>query len=183
MKDVSTSADRPQAHPRPTVLIWPGIVFLLLGGQIMLMLVAVYLATSDSSFAVEPDYYRKALRWDETAAQTRLNQQLGWSVEIVVSSSTDIYKNRDVTCILKDGSGREIDDAQIELTAFAHARGDQRVLSELTAVGQGRYGTTLRMTQPGRWEFRIVARRGGDTFTQVQEVIVARSGDPRRWQR
>ena len=50
------------------------IVALLVGGagaNVGLMLVA----TSDASFAVEPDYYQKALAWDETMAQAARNRR------------------------------------------------------------------------------------------------------------
>ena len=59
---------------------WPvAIVGLLVGGaaaNIGLMIVA----NRDATFAVEPDYYRKAVDWDRTMAQEARNVELGWRV-------------------------------------------------------------------------------------------------------
>ena len=42
----------------------------------------VYVATSDGSFAVEPDYYQKALHWDDARSAAAENAGLGWTVEL-----------------------------------------------------------------------------------------------------
>ncbi len=41
-------------------------------------LVVVYVATSDPSYAVEDDYYQKAVAWDEKRAQDRTERRSGW---------------------------------------------------------------------------------------------------------
>ena len=43
--------------------------------RVVLVLFAV-VASRDPSFAVEPDYYRKSLEWDATAAQARASKPL-----------------------------------------------------------------------------------------------------------
>ena len=59
---------------------WPvAIVGLLVSGaaaNIGFMIVA----NRDATFAVEPDYYRKAVDWDHTMAQEARNAELGWRV-------------------------------------------------------------------------------------------------------
>lgn len=49
--------------------LWPGMIFALLGLNACVVGVTLYLAHSDRSFAVEPEYDRKALAWQETAEQ------------------------------------------------------------------------------------------------------------------
>ena len=36
------------------------------------------IASEDPSFAIEQDYYQKAIAWDSTLAQANRNTQLGW---------------------------------------------------------------------------------------------------------
>ena len=59
---------------------WPvAIVGLLVSGaaaNIGFMVVA----SRDATFAVEPDYYRKAVDWDRAMAQEARNVELGWRV-------------------------------------------------------------------------------------------------------
>jgi nitrogen fixation protein FixH len=156
--------------------IWVGLIFAFLGGQVLLMLVMVYLATSDQSFAVEPDYYQKGLNWDAQAAQLRYNEQLGWTVEIRVGEPFGVFGERTVTCTLKDASGVPIDDAVVQLVAFPHARGSDRSTATLEAVGSGEFTTNLRMRGNGLWEFRLVARRTPDTFTHTEIRDLQRPG-------
>ena len=70
---------------------WPvAIVGLLVGGaaaNIGFMIVA----NRDATFAVEPDYYRKAVDWDRAMAQEARNVELGWRADgAVVTEPTDL---------------------------------------------------------------------------------------------
>ena len=60
---------------------WPIGVTVILGATIAVNLWVMKIANSDPSFAIEPDYYRKAVHYDSTMAQQRLNASLGWGVE------------------------------------------------------------------------------------------------------
>jgi len=44
-------------------------------------------AISDPSFAVEPDYYAKAIAWDAHQAQARDNAELGWELKLDVAAA------------------------------------------------------------------------------------------------
>jgi len=61
---------------------WPvGLAALLVvsaGANIALIVIT----SRDASFAVEPNYYAKALAWDETMAQQARNEALGGSVTV-----------------------------------------------------------------------------------------------------
>ena len=48
----------------------------------------VVITSRDASFAVEPNYYAKALAWDQTMAQQARNEALGWSVSAQSSGRT-----------------------------------------------------------------------------------------------
>ncbi len=147
---------RPIASRRQ--LLWPGIVLALLGAQMLLMLVMVYMATSDRSFAVEPDYYKKALHWDESAAEGRSSRQLGWSVRIEVGDAADVLKRRDVTCTLLDAAGEPLSGATVEVIAFPHARGQERTLVKFAEIGGGLYAASMPIPRSGLWEFRVTAQ-------------------------
>src|SRR5690606_17799921 len=49
------------------------------------MITMAVIASSDSSFAVEPNYYEQALNWDAAAAQKEHNATLGWKAGVTVS--------------------------------------------------------------------------------------------------
>ena len=94
-------ADRPRQNDGGELrhrVFWVGLILALLGGQIVLMGVMTLLATSDASFAVEPDYYQKALHWDATVAQRRENARLAWSAKIELGNEASVLGERTVTC-------------------------------------------------------------------------------------
>ena len=151
---------------------WPIIIIGMLVGHVILMLVMVYLAVSDRSFAVEPNYYEKAMHWDETQAAQRASDALGWQAELKVAETADTYKMREVQCVLCDNQRQPIQGAEVKLIAFSHARGRQRHAMRLDPGPYGQYHGQLRVDRAGFWEFRITATRDQDTFTETQVVKV-----------
>ena len=142
---------------------WPWIVGGLMAVVLGANLILIYVATSDPSFAVEEDYYQKALAWDDKRAQDRTNEQLGRSADGSVA----------VTASLTDREGRPIPDARIRLQTFHNARAAYVIESDLGGDGSGRYSASLPMRRPGLWEFRIEVERAGRRFTHttVEELF------------
>lgn len=157
-------------------LFWVGLIGALLAGQFMLMLVAVYLATTDPSFSIEPDYYHKGLRWDALAAQARRNERLGWSVRIELGPEVNVRGERMLICSLADREGRTLDGATVDVEAFPHARGNERTAITLLPAGHGRYEAPVRFARQGLWEFRLAIQRGSDTFTYTEQREVDSPG-------
>lgn len=153
---------------------WPVILISLLASQVVLMVALLYLANSNPSFAVEQDYYQKAMAWDEHAAQVATNQRLGWRAVIDVSDKADFRGNRELTCTLADAQGFGIADAKVELVGFPHARASERINGELHFAGDGQYRGAVRMRRGGKWEFRLRVERGTDVFTKRIVQFVTR---------
>lgn len=147
---------------------WVGLIVALLLGQIALMLVVVYFATTDPSFAIEPNYYQKGLNWDAVAAQTSQNQRLGWSAKVDLGAEATVRDERAMVCTLTDRDGQPLDGATVDAVAFSHARGSERTAVTLLPAGRGRYEGQVRFARQGVWEFRLAIRRGTDTFTYME---------------
>lgn len=148
--------------------LFPGIVFGLLGLNGAIVGVTLYLAHSDASFAVEPDYYQKALTWDETAAKLERSIALGWTA--AVEAGDPGAPGRHVSVRLTDSAGAPIDGAAVSLVAFHNARAAEQIRCELPSAGTERpgvYTAQIPADRAGLWEFRITAARGGDEFAAV----------------
>ncbi len=154
---------------------WPLIIAALLAAHVLFWLGMVYIANSDPSFAVEPDYYAKSMKWDATAAQLRKNEALGWSLATEIGEDAGLRYERTLTCRLADINGRPIAGATVSLEAFHHARGNQRFKVAFADCGEGVYGGTLPMRKAGQWEFRYVVNHGDEIFT-YKEVRGVRPG-------
>jgi nitrogen fixation protein FixH len=145
---------------------WPVFIIALLvagaGANIALMVIAA----RDPSFAVEPDYYQKALRWDEAMTQEYKNAALGWSVEAGVDSAT---RSGPTSIVLKvsDRDGAPVEDASVRVTAFHNARASQIVAATLAPSRGGHYSALLPLDRPGLWELRVRVQQGDHIFTQT----------------
>ena len=149
---------------KPGVL-WPAVIAGALTLHVVGSLVMVYFATSSESFAVEPDYYRKALAWDEKRAQDRHNAELGWQLEFTVEPAAPGHDPK-ITVDLLDAEGSPLNHAKVSLEAFANTQADERFTVDLTAVDD-HHEINLPMRRDGLWEFRFTVTRGDELFTHT----------------
>jgi nitrogen fixation protein FixH len=144
---------------------WPFGLTLALLASAGLNIAFALVATHDASFAVEPDYYRKALEWDRTMAQEAANRALGWRITVAAEPAPRPGTLRLVARIT-DRDGRGVDGAAMSVEARHGARAAAPVSGTLAAVAGGRYVADLPLRRAGLWELRFVARRDGDLYTQ-----------------
>jgi nitrogen fixation protein FixH len=145
---------------------WPFFIIALLVGGAGANVALMVIATRDPSFAVEPDYYQKALRWDEAMTQESKNAALGWSVEAGVDSATRSGPTR-IVLRVSDRDGAPVEDAMVRVAAFHNARASQVVAATLAPTGGGRYSAPLPLDRPGLWELRVRVQQGDRVFTQT----------------
>ena len=147
---------------------WPPIIAGALALHVISSLVVVYLATSDPSYAVEDDYYQKAVAWDEKRAQDRRNEDLGWLLEFSVTPPEKSGDQPTLELTLVDAEGGPLAGATVSVEAFHNARGDDIVREVLREAGDGAYGASMPMRRNGRWELRFTADHGTDHFTYAE---------------
>ena len=151
----------------PPRLRWPVLVIGALVIHVVVSLATVVVATSNPSYAVEEDYYQKALAWDARRAQDRHNLELGWQLDFEVAPPPAAGSDPQLVVRLSDRSGRPLDGARVAVAAFHNARADQIVRVEPTAAANGVYACPLAMHRAGRWELRFTVDRGGEHFTRT----------------
>jgi nitrogen fixation protein FixH len=148
-------------------LFWPIFLTSLIGIHTLSVVVMVVVATHDKSFALEPDWYAKGLNYEQAVQQHQANSRLNWSVTIDVGQPLPGTNHRNVTGAIRDAAGKPVENATVDLVAFAHLRAGNRTSGVLLSQGGGIYAATMAMEDPGVWEFRVVVTRGPDTFTHV----------------
>jgi len=176
MSQIASSA-KPDARPRglyrlPPQLLWPGLVVALLIGQIIICFVMISRAVGDPSAAIEPDYYQKAVNWDENQAARAASDALGWSATWDVAPMADILGQRMVKITLSDQAGMPITDARVEMRFFHHARSARRISGTLAHGGDGIYVAAVPMKRPGLWTLKVRAARGDQTFLHASQIKV-----------
>jgi nitrogen fixation protein FixH len=150
------------------------LVLGLLGGSVTTCIVLYVMANSDPAFAVEPDYYAKAVAWDAHAAEQQASDTLGWKLSLTTRPLGE--RQLLVVATIVDARGARVDGARVHLEAFANARA--RVPQELDLIEHdGEYHGTLSLTARGLWELRFRAARGQDVLVQMERMDLGGSGE------
>ena len=148
--------------------LWPwmlgGLLLFGVGVNVGFLLVA----TGDPSFAVEEDYYGRALRWDETTREAAHNAELGWRVDVRPSPSAKGPGWTDLSLSVLDRAGTPVTGGRVSAEAFHHARAGDRLRVDFAPSGDA-YAATLPTRRAGLWELRVRVERGAETFSTVVE--------------
>ena len=148
--------------------LWPLVIAGALALHVVVSLVMVFIATSDPSYAVEEDYYQKALAWDDKRAQDRTNESLGWSLGFSVEPPARPGDQPTLEASLHDGNNSPLNGASVSLETFHNARSGDIVRIQLTPVGDGIYRASFPVDRNGRWELRFTVDHGKHHFTHSE---------------
>lgn len=155
---------------------WPVAVSLILGTCVAANVWIIRIANADPSFAIEADYYQKALRWDEELAQRERNRALAWELTPTLSSiSPD--SGAELRVSLRDRTGAPLAGAEVVVQAMHNARAGEPLDGRLLRAGSGQYVARLPLKRPGIWELRFDVRQGTKHFT-ARHRIEAWAGTP-----
>jgi len=156
----------------PHHVVWPGLVIVILGASLTGGIITITIASSDPSFAIKPDYYEKALAWDERHAAKRDSDALGWRADITLTGAPNASGERRVTLRLEDDAGQAIDDAGVTCELFHKARSADRITLTLELGPDGTYQAWLPSPREGAWHVGIIATRAADTFVTDKQLWV-----------
>ena len=138
----------------------PWMVVGILSISVVANMILLLRATADPAFAVEPDYYAKAVHWDQIRAEQEASLRLGWSVDLKLEPEHALLR-------LSDRMGRPIENAQVTADAFAMVRSQHFVEAPFEELGNGRYRWTYAFPHRGRWEFRLEITHDEDRFVST----------------
>jgi nitrogen fixation protein FixH len=150
-----------KGHLYPAMVV--GILAIGVGASLILMIKA----TQDPSFSVEPDYYKKAVAFDELRAEEERSERMGWRVTFGTRPIEGQPTQVQVIVRLEDRDGALLDHAEVGLVAAPIARGRELVSAALAPLEPGIYGATLPMARPGLWEVQLEVRREDQRFKKT----------------
>ncbi|MBL0173335.1 MAG: FixH family protein [Gemmatimonadaceae bacterium] len=156
---------------------WPIGIVAILSITVIANLVVMRVANNDPSFAIEPDYYKKAVAFDSTIAEERRSATLGWTATSTIVAGDSAGRPM-LTVTLLDAQQRPVQGATVSVVALANIRSNDLVSATLTEVAPGRYQSLLAAHVAGQWEVRVDAVRGTDHFVASTRTDVAAAGTP-----
>jgi nitrogen fixation protein FixH len=166
----ATTSKRPALLSSGRLWAWaPGVLLAtLLGTQ----LTVLHSVLDDPSFALEPDYYRKAVAWDARQQLERESQALGWHAELAAEPALEA-RGLGLRVQLRDAQGGPLAGAFVHVQAFANARAARVFEAALVETAPGTYSTEIPNSVLGLWEFRLEATRGAQRFAEVLRQSVS----------
>lgn len=175
----TTTSDARHSGPDARVerrarLMWVGGIVGLLSLSIVVHGVLVFFATTDPSFAVEPDYELRAAHWDDERAALASSAALGWTADVTLRPGRARY-TAEVAVSLADAAGGPIEDAVVHARMFHNARAADAIEIMLDHRGTGMYDAILPARQAGIWIVELTAERGTDTWYSTVRRTLAMS--------
>jgi nitrogen fixation protein FixH len=160
-------------HDKSTGRFWALFPVVLLGSSLLGLGTLASIAMRDPSFALERDYYQRAVRFEDEQAQRAENQRLGYQLELEVHPAADRAR---LVLTLSSKHGAPLPSASLRAEAFANARAADIREVEFRLGADGRYHAELDREVPGLWEFRVVVVNGPERFTAIVRRDVPRAG-------
>ncbi len=151
--------------------IWPAIIIALLCMNATIVAITVYFAVSDQSSATEPDYYAKALNFNDVILQRGANARLGWTATSELRPSED-GRTVELVVRLSDADSNPVSGVSLRAVAFASIRSSQRQSITLSPGVAGEYSAPIHIDRAGVWCLSLTATRSADVFTCKSEFIV-----------
>lgn len=143
------------------------LVFGLLAMNFAIVGATVTLASRDTHFAVEPDYYQRAVDWDATRLELERSDELRWDLRLEAADAVSATGKRTLTVRLNDQSGQPIRSARVDGLAFHHGAARSRTDVTFVERGPGIYQGDVPLVEAGLHEVRLIATRSDERFLKV----------------
>jgi hypothetical protein len=149
---------------------------MLLGTMFVGLGSMAYVAIDDPHFALEPDYYDKAVHWDRSQAEQRASATTGLQLQLNGPLVTAADGSVKVEVRVTDRHASPFPAAHVELQAFPNAYAGQVQNLTLRETEPGVYVGQLARSALGLWELRFELTRDALRFREVRRVDVAKGG-------
>jgi len=149
------------------------IPFYIYGFFIALVLVLVpmcVIAIKTYTGTVTDNAYEKGLAYNHTLEADKRMKNLGWQGDLQVKKLQNGHIA--VTFQLKDKSGRNLKNAEVELWLIrpTQAKLDQK--SKMSIQVDGYYTTDIILPEAGLWDARVSARIDGQVYQLSKRVVL-----------
>ncbi len=156
---------------------WPIAAGGVLAATVAANGVLLYQANGRDAAVVEPDYYRRAVRWDSTLAERQRDAALGWRLDAALGA-LEPDGGASLAVRLADRDGRPIEGAAVRVTAISNLDAAHAVRATLAGGPGGAYAARLPLARRGLWELRFDVARGGERFSAALRRDTAPAGRP-----
>lgn len=141
---------------------WPIAIIAVLLAQVGFGVWMARVAGGDPHFAIEPNYYARAVNWDSTMAQARRDKALGWTAAATMQRENGTVASLHLTLVDAQGQAVRADSVSATALSVSHAGVIDTLRLTSDAIG---YTAPVARAERGLWEVEVRAWRGADLFT------------------
>lgn len=165
------TAKRAEAQAeRRAMMMWGGMVVVLLFGSVGMWIYAAFLAVSDPSMAIVPDYYQKGLDWDKHLAEVSVSEHLGWTVHPIPPSHRDSNGVATIDIFVRDKLHQPVTGLTGKAQLYHHARAAELQEPEIQEAEPGTYRVAMKDARPGTWQLSLELNRDNEHFVWNQPL-------------
>lgn len=144
--------------------IWPLALAGVLGVTVAANVFMLFAANAENGAVVEPEYYRKAVAWDSSAALRAAGAALGWRIDATIDPlAADGAGTIRIRAV--DREGAPLAAAQAKCVAIHNLDAARRPEAAAALNTEGATAITLPLGRSGMWELRVTVTRAADSFT------------------
>jgi nitrogen fixation protein FixH len=149
-------------------IFWPVFIVSIFMVSVVFMGILLSLATGDPNLEVEPDYYARAMSWDDRKALLAESEQLGWQAQFS-------HHEDELHIIVRDSTGSPVGDS-IRATVFHNAMRADAETFERTAAEAGTFTLPLASPKAGWWNVAIEVTSGEALYIEDARLQIGKDG-------
>ena len=173
MSTTNVAINHPDANRR-AAMRWGAFIVGLLSLQVAGGAFAIFLASSDESVAVVPNYHQQALNWDQQVALRDASAKLGWNAAMSQFDGETGVAGLRIQLRERDGGRVEIEAGTIEIYRHVRAGEIRRVAIPAGAPDAIELGQCFG--ESGLWQVSVdVTDSQGNRFVDSREMDVVLS--------
>jgi nitrogen fixation protein FixH len=166
-----SEAERQNTANRRAAWFWGTFVVGLLSLQVTGGVIAILLASGDESVAVVPDYYQKALKWDQEVALRAASDRLGWTAHLDQIGGGDGLAGLRIQ--VRDQDGQRVDFESGTLEIYRHFRAGNVRRVALPAASAGDIELPNCFDASGLWQVSLdIQDDQGNRFVASMELNI-----------
>ena len=151
---------------------WVSLIVGLLGLQVIIGFVSIWLSVGDPSVAIVPNYHQKALDWDATHRAREMTRKLGWHIAPIVGEFISEKGQRLVRVAVRDRNGQPVTGLHLSGKAYHHARGATIYELRFAETDPGYYEATTSLAESGLWELQLQLEGDHGVASDVRDLVV-----------
>ena len=130
----------------------------LLAANVLAMVILAVTATTGRSQVI-PEYYAKAVAYDDTMDESTRSERLGWLAEATISKAS-------IEVTVMDATSQPLAGARVHVTGYQRAHLADKIDVELADLGGGHYRGALLADRLGVHDLQIVVERAGARYSR-----------------